>query len=504
MSTITCPYCFAKFKDNKVHFRSERVSRGVNPHIPDDFDDFDDFELNYKGNNKSQILDKCKEWEFFKEGEDSKYTGFWKRYGGTTTEEITPNKPSYRNKVIDPSDPEHQKYLKKVNGQYLNLVENFTTNITLKSGELCTQRVCPECHNPLPNQYGKNDVRFIAVIGVTGAGKTVYLSQLIYGFEDYVVKAGLAALLTTDNPLKFVRNNAVKVGQALPGSTPPGNFLQPLFYDLSKKDEAGNNQVYTLVIYDVAGENCDIEKVHSWFGPFIQHMNGVFLLIDPMQFKAIKGMSESEEDAGTPMKVLHAIHNYIMQGKSGKCEIPLAVCISKSDMQQVQSILSDSLADALMDPVEPTRDATGKLVAKFNATQYNPIAMEIQKFMQEKELALENFVDVNYSCYNYFAFTSLGCDVKNNVPEGPIMPKRIEEPLLWLFSILGFIGTTEPIEGGSREDLCPKCGKRDMRKKLFGEERKLITKKSKFLKKALEWEEYDYYCERCNEYYNKR
>lgn len=501
MKMITCPYCFEVFEHDKVHFRSERVSKGMNPYIPSDYDDMDEFIQKYNGDDKAEILTKCDEWDFFKEGEDQKYADFWRKYGGVTTEEITAQRASYRRKVIDPSDLVHQRYLKKQlnSDEYLYKVEGFATSITLTSGEMCTQRVCPKCHNPLPSQYGKNEARFIAVIGVTGAGKTVYLSQLIYNFENYVVKTGLAALQTTDSPLRFLRNNIVNTRNPLPGATPPGNFLQPLFYDLSKLDENGHKKVYTLVIYDVAGENCDMEKSQSWFGPFIQNMHGIFLLIDPMQFDVIQGLAhgDDKEQLGRPMSVLHTIHNSITQGKEGKCDIPLAICISKSDMPEVQNVMEEDLVDALMDDVEPVGgNDTDKLVTKFNATQYNPIAGKLRTFMRTNERALENFVNVNYSCYNYFAFTSLGCGVEDNIPEGPIMPKRIEEPLLWLFYMFGFIGTTETVEGDTK---CPICGKRGYRKELEGEDRIRVVKKGLFGKKK---EEFDYYCENCDNYYN--
>lgn len=506
MKMITCPYCFSVFPDDAVHFRSERVSEGVNPFVPEDYDDFEEFEQNCK-DKLSSAYQKAREWEFFKESNgDEKYNHFWEQHGGTTTEEISQQKASWRRRVLDPSNPEHQQYLKPQNDgadykKYLYMVEDFTTSITLTSGEICTQRVCPECHNPLPNQYGKHESRFIAVIGVTGAGKTVYLSQLVYGFDDYVVKVGLAALQTTDSPLKFLRKNPVNTKVPLPGSTPPGNFLQPLFYDLSKLDEYGKRKVYTLVIYDVAGENCDMEKMHSWFNSFIVHMHGVFLLIDPMQFKVIKGLSydENAEEKGSPMKVLHTIHNTITEGRSGKCDIPLAVCISKSDMQDVQDVLDGELTDMLMDDVEPVTDVSGALMTQFNAKQYNPIAVKLHDFIKENEMALENFINVNYSCYNYFAFTSLGCGVENNIPEGPIIPKRIEEPLLWLLNRFGFVGENEKVVGYG--DKCPICGCEGKRRRLFGDDRIVVTKKSLF-GKPKEWEEYDFYCEGCNHYYN--
>lgn len=517
---ITCPYCFEKFEDTEVHFRSERMNTGECPDIPADYDDYEDFMINFRGpsDRKTEIMRKYAEWSFFKEGVDEKYDEFWKRYGGVTTESITRQKASYRSKILDPKRAEHQNYLKKQSdGEYIKFVDGFATSITLSTGEICMQRVCPQCHNPLPNQYGKNEARFIAVIGITGAGKTVYLSQLIYGFEDYVAKAGLASLQTTDSPLIFRKNFLVSTKKELPNPTPADRFLQPLFYDLSKTDTNGKRKVYTLVIYDIAGENCSIRQMRSWFGPFIEHMHGVFLLIDPMQFKVIKQMVGEEEEEeiefedpegaekkekkenGSPTTVLQAIHFSLSHGSSEKCDIPLAICISKSDKEIVQNVLDADLVDKLMDDVEPVTDGSGRIVAAFNSKDYNPIAVKLHDFIKENELALETFITNNYSCYNYFAFSALGCEVKDKIPEGPIMPKRIEEPLLWLFHKFGFIGVNQAVvEYGNP---CPKCKSTLYRHKLIGEDRIVVTKRS-FFGKPKEWLEYNYKCEQCQEYYN--
>lgn len=501
---ITCPYCFGKFEHDQVHFRSERATVGLCDAIPSDYDDFDDFVLNYRGADKESILAQCQEWEFFREGEDKEYARFWKSHGGTTTEQISRNKASYRRRVINPADSSHRRYLKvqDQNGGVLRYQDGFVTSIRLNTGELCTQRVCPYCHNPLPNQYGRHETRFIAVIGVTGAGKTVYLSQLIRGFDDYVVRGGLASLKTTDSPMQFLNNNPINTRVPLPGSTPPGNFLQPLFYDLSKTDESGRLKVYTLVIYDVAGENCSMDA-ESWFGEFIGNMHGVFLLIDPVQFRVVQGAAYEDEieQKGRPSDALQALHHYISGGSSGaKCEVPLAVCISKSDMEIVQDVMGEELADALQEDVEPVYDAGGNLLSQFNAKQYNPIAVKLHDFIKQNELALEQLIGVNYACYNYFAFTSLGCGVdESGIPEGPILPRRIEEPLLWLFHNFGFIGSNDRVVDYGAP--CPHCKSTLNRRRLYGEERIYVTKKSLF-GKVKEFEEYDYYCDACDQYYN--
>ena len=144
----------------------------------------------------------------------------------------------------------------------------------------------------------------------------------------------------------------------------------------------------------------------------------------------------------------------------------------------------------------------------FNAAEYNPILQELYEFIQHKEMVLAQQMQTNYANYAYFAFTALGCDVgyfkkirddeyeklkrqrlgqpapqqyvqldDDSLPEsvfertglgelstyqcpiGPVLPKRVEEPLLWLFHKLGYIGVNTPIVDPARPKICcPECG----------------------------------------------
>jgi hypothetical protein len=267
------------------------------------------------------------------------------------------------------------------------------------------------------------------------------------------------------------------------------------------KEEDGATKVYTLVMYDVAGENCQMESSQGWFGPFIQHMHGIILLIDPMQFRVIKGMADDENDGKVrPTTVLQTIHHHISQGKSDKCDVPLAVCISKSDTEILQDVLEPDLVDTLMDDVEEVTDASGNTLPMLNGKQYNPIRLGLYHFIQRNERALEQFIRTHYQRYNYFAFTSLGCDVEDGIPTGPIQPKRIEEPLLWMFYRFGFIDTNEPVSDLNMEK-CPWCNQNTQVQILKGDARKVVTKKNLF-GKPKETAEFDFYCPDCDKYFN--
>ena len=484
--TITCPYCFKTFDHRAVHFRSENFTSGESP-IPMDYDDYDDFMVNYKGAKKEEIIRKYLEWSFFAPKEDDRYMEFWERFGGPTESNPTDDRlgvKAYLRPIIDPGRNDHRAQLTvRSNGDPLIYDEDgFAISIQPKNGEITSRRVCPFCHNPLPHQYGKHDVKFVTVIGITSSGKTVYLSQLLKNLRNNAAKVGLNAVVSAAGAGNYVERNAVAMDKALPGATAQGTFEQPLFYDLIRSTDDGRKLTDTFVLYDVAGENCVQADYLKRFAPFIEHADGILLLIDPLQFGVIKGAVNVDSEASEPTKVLEAIHNVKSGGSTQKCKTPLAVCISKSDMEIVQESLPDGLTQMIMSNVTVKRDENGHGIREFDSENYNQIGMKLKQFVIDNELALEQMLFDNYSCYNYFAFSSLGCSVNSetNRPVGPILPKRIEEPLFWLFYEFNYIQATQlPIRCGKERIICDCCGGENCRK--LSENERLRTVK-RFLK----------------------
>ena len=119
----------------------------------------------------------------------------------------------------------------------------------------------------------------------------------------------------------------------------------------------------------------------------------------------------------------------------------------------------------------------------FNAGQYLPLEKELFSFFQDNEAPFATLMHNSYVRYDYFAFTALGCDVEDRTqengniyqsPKGPVIPKRIEEPLLWLLYQLGYIGTNAALPG---DVCCPNCGSINESYELMGDERFIKVKK---------------------------
>lgn len=189
----------------------------------------------------------------------------------------------------------------------------------------------------------------------------------------------------------------------------------------------------------------------------VLNSHGIILLISPKQIGFTEnygdqnGDEDNAKDAAPPRTVLNTIYNTIVAENCGLCEIPLAVCISKSDffarkLGDGEENEADIVRIATSD-VTPIEDpVTGGTKPGFNATQYNVIQKKIAKMMANDPISGD--LQTQYKYYNYFIFSAVGCDVRKekkdektsiSYPVGEPHPIRIFEPLLWLFKRFGYI-----------------------------------------------------------------
>ncbi len=466
---IICPYCFEEFEHDQVHFRLETVKN----------EGYDLSDIEHESD-----LQKKEEMQlsmYFQPKDDRDYSRFWSGYG-TTTEITTNNERTrfgcevYQLPIIDPTSSEAGRCLRLQdhgNGQndYFQYDGyGMVRGVEDIYGAISHRRVCPKCHNPLPNGYGQNKTKFISVIGVTRSGKTVYISQLLKNMATYSHNLiNMSTVPTDDRVENFINNNPVKRNVMLPDSTMAGRLAQPMTYDIVKL----NGEHETIVIYDIAGENCKNATEMERYGDFVMHSDGIILLISPNQMGFIEDygdrkMDDNTEDAAPPRIVLNTIYNTIVGQNQGKCEIPLAVCISKSDFFAKSLGEGEEngteLVEIATSDVCPFEDSvTGNKKYGFNATKYNVIQKKITKMMESNPISGD--LQRQYKYYNYFIFSAIGCAVRKEEKNGQTVsypvddptPIRIAEPLMWLFKRFGYIKSDTPIRlphhRGSKENL---------------------------------------------------
>ncbi len=473
---ITCPFCFETFKDWQVHFRME-VREG-NP--------------------------------LFEPQKDQKYEDFWSEYGGTTEYGESDEVPPYFHRVYDPRDPGHKNAFMKEDSQadlprtvLVRDVDGMVIGARDSFGKVTTERVCPHCHNLLPGAYGRKPVKFISFIGITGAGKTVYLSQLCRFMPAQLGAYGVSVMPTSQYANDYMNKNKVVMGEKLPDSTKPEQLLQPLCFDFTFSDPDGKQHTQTFVFYDIGGENLEekagkkLAAQAQKFGRFILHSDALILLIDPVQFTGMNRdaiAKDDEESKGkneplNPTTALTVIYNLFDKGPNPNAlkNIPLAVCISQAD-KPLDGMASNacqfiakgkSLSDMRGAPISGS-DALAFEAADYN--QWQTCIDDFVKFLQKGAAnkprpgvnPLGTVLSKHYDCYNYFMIESIGVPLVKKressgtvyqVPDKDPTPKRIIEPILWILTILSIDGSGRPavaVEGKINEPKgwrCPSCNK---------------------------------------------
>lgn len=422
-----CPFCFGKFTPLTASFRIAEESVCSKMH--------------YDALTPEEKTDALP----YKEADDELYEDFWKKFPGSKPVDPDSRRVSRRPVM-------HMLLNNHLRGQFIPDKDDFPIGMTDGKGNRSEFRVCPRCHNKLPINFGKHPVKYIAIVGITSSGKTVYLSQFLKGLYNNLIDIGFVQVDGEDEAEEFCRLNPVKKGVRLPIGNVSDKLTFPIVITI-KKDERAKSEIYTLVFYDIAGENCVNSDKMKRFGPFIVNADGIIMIVDPGQFPGLlETVGEGEDEAIKPSKVLQAMHRAFVAAKSkeGQFEVPFAVAISKSDKLNIYSEYRNYPSNMFQNI-----DYSKYTKKGFPYNDYLSITTEVER-MLKKEREGEAFVtDVNnrFTKTAFFAFSALNVEpvekkdeVSGNsyyiLEEDPEMV-RIEEAFNWLLYQLGILEKSE-------------------------------------------------------------
>ena len=513
---IKCPYCFEEFNDDEVHFRVPTVKEPDASVLPEGIASVEELQLSkrFSDEEKDKIAKEYWQANFYGPQRDEKYMRFWAQYDGTTEKSPRDSKyPNYWKRIIEPTrDIGLLRQLVPGDTKSLNNYlrrdkvssasdESLVVEITVNDGTVCNERVCPYCHNPLPHLYGAFPIKFISIVGNTGSGKTVYLSQLIRNIVDNLAEVGYTADLPTPSVISYLSDNEILIGKELPFGTPANSLQQPIVFEIAHEQ---NRQ--TIVIYDVAGElfadnqRYTLAEIHK-SAECIMHSDALLMLIDPMQFSALGEVLSLENNRlTTPNTVIASLHNLLLTRSR---IIPVAVCISKGD--EIYTIMPDGLANSLQADYKgiPSEDSVYRMKPVFNTEDFNSYESDLMDFVYHINSALCPTLAAGFEDFAFFAVSALGCPVDVIVtesgdhiatPRGPIEPKRIMDPFYWIMYKFGLLEASGGVfnPNGKR---CPRC--QDQTTIKLKEPYEL---KTGFLRKKIR--RYKYYCSSCKCYFD--
>ena len=175
------------------------------------------------------------------------------------------------------------------------------------------------------------------------------------------------------------------------------------------------------------------------------------MIIDPKQFGELFNITEDSEDyddddTASPEKVTEAMYNAFgaTSAEGGKCQVPLAVALSKSDI--LKDYLDDNL-NMFQDIHYEDYDTFGFHYEEF-CNINTEIEMLFKKTRSMQGILLDNQLKQCFPNHGYFAFSALNVKAEKKagtdgleysyIDEDP-EAMRIEEPLFWLLYQMGVI-----------------------------------------------------------------
>lgn len=417
MGKYICPYCFKEHLFSEIEFRCVNINPSACP-----------------------------------EEKDEQY----RRYLGMDEGTVIMKKRTFPPRKT-PKGPMRNKYM---------AVYESCPNCGMKS----TVRVCPSCHNELPEGIENNKNMIIAIVGSRDAGKTHFISVLVDELQNRICPRlfrGTFNPMNDDMQKHYEDNfyNKVFLDKALHDLTSSGNVAgessvrKPLIYEMVVPvDKKGKrHQKITFVFYDAAGEDLKNETVMRTVNKYICMASGIIFLLDPMQIRALrfhmeedelKSSSSIREDEIEPQEmVLRRIVSLIRsdKGMAGdeKISIPTAVAFSKFDVLK-RLFPGDA---TVLEPSAYLQEGTLDENERFTVSK----EIEAMLRMYGADGFIRN-VDINFSRYTYCTLSALGqqpvLTSEAKTLKGLPMPHRIEDPFLWILKENGFIEENK----GSREN----------------------------------------------------
>lgn len=343
-----CPYCFGEMTHSEVIFRA---NTGFSQ---EDLEQDDSgFTMISSNQDRKRSSDLELKRLFRRYDDESSYSDspkldeplirFWKDRGGSSG--YVNADPNWDYPHIDPRSPdefrkmvlmEPRGALKPDPDGFIRDKDGFITRVIDRYSDSAAQmtRLCPHCHNPLPlPDYGKYPIIFISVVGITGAGKTVYLNQLLTRFATVIQNTGYRM-----GPAALAVNELVMENHPLPSSTDDRIMRRPLAVSLTRENNPQDGM--TIVFYDIAGENC-VDSIDSkgnvkdstTIGHFIAYCDALMFLIDPDQVPIFAPVAVSKaKNVQSVIDVVNRIRSALNPDHPSWDDIPVAAVLTKSDL----------------------------------------------------------------------------------------------------------------------------------------------------------------------------
>jgi hypothetical protein len=325
-------------------------------------------------------------------------------------------------------------------------------------GQRSRKRLCPHCHMELPHTMGQFRNLIFSVIGAKDAGKSHYLAVLIEQIRKHAgPDLGMLLEPLNDHTIRRYRESfyepIFRHGTVIRGtiSALSDRKVQiPLVYTLTftGKDLFGRRAIkglVTLVFFDTAGEDLNDQDTMSTVNKYIYRSDGIILLLDPLQLDRVRDHldgsvplpSRNTDAADIVTRVTHLILERRGLSPDARISTPLAVAFSKFDA-----------VEPLVDPQFQLRSDPDHR-SGFDEADFHAVNAEMQSLLAEWDgRALQKQIESRFERFGFFGLTALGCNPHGDQKIPRVLPRRIEDPFLWLLHQHGLLPAARRLGGG--------------------------------------------------------
>jgi GTPase SAR1 family protein len=312
------------------------------------------------------------------------------------------------------------------------------------------KRLCPGCHNPIPQGAEDEGSTVFVVLGPKGVGKSHYIAVLINQLRNsFSPEFGATMSPATDKTtLKYREMYYKRLYEEGRKLAPTLSFedsresREPMIYYL-RFLEGASPKVYTLAFFDTAGEDLDSTNrmMNLNLNSFISRASGIVFLVDPLQIPYINTrirMDNKPRPGKNVADMLSNIANIIRTNNSLKQKdpipIPLAVVLTKSDvLMKVPE--NDEESGILFGPSSSLYIDRER--GKYDRTNLEQISVEIEEYMRRAVSGAFTQTVKEFKDNSYFAVSSLGSNPTGDVLTRGVSPVRVEDPFIWLLNCEG-------------------------------------------------------------------
>jgi GTP-binding protein EngB required for normal cell division len=315
-----------------------------------------------------------------------------------------------------------------------------------KCGYDCTVKVCPHCHHSFSGTTIHDDTFVISFIGAKNSGKSNYITVLLYK----ILKSGLGDDIALDFQMAndMTRSKAADeylrpyTDQAAVDSTKAVGvskaIKEPLVFSVGIKrksffGETITTNKFSLVIFDVAGEDLtnpyalDIDLQH------ILKSDAYIFLVDPMELKVVTDMLNAKSPEGGVDLRISMMLDSLTQRITKKNKIlkwykinkPVAVVMSKMDKIERLIVNYHNLRH------------THTHHQGFDTQDFEVLNNEARFLFEQvncKDIC--DKISTRFSKVAFFGVSALGADPvfdeNNRQKIESLNPRRLEDPFLWL------------------------------------------------------------------------